>query len=53
MKHSSVAQSPTNTQTYQLVVPTMKVISVPETPLVAFNVANLASFVLKIWLPHQ
>lgn len=42
-----------HTQTYQLIVPTMKVISVPEAPLVAFNVANLASFVLKIWLPHQ
>lgn len=31
----------------------MEVISVPETPLVAFNVANLACFVLEIWLPHQ
>lgn len=31
----------------------MEVVSVPETSLVAFNVANLASLELEVGLPHQ
>lgn len=38
---------------YQLVVPAMEVVSVPETSLVAFNVADPASLELEVGLPHQ
>lgn len=31
----------------------MEVVSVPETSLVALHVANLASLVFEVGLPHQ
>jgi len=42
-----------NNKSYQLVISTVEVISVPEAPLVALNVADLAPLELEVGLPHQ
>lgn len=42
-----------NIKTYQLIIPSMEVVSVPETSLVASNVTDLAPLVLEVRLPHQ
>lgn len=38
---------------YQVVIPAVEVVSVPEPSLVASDVAHLAPLVLKVRLPHQ
>ena len=50
---SCVSVSQTKSISYQVVIPAVEVVTVPETSLVASNVAHLAPLVLEVRLPHQ
>lgn len=43
----------THSESYQLVVSAVEVVSVPEASLVALNVTDFAPLVLEVRLPHQ